>query len=423
LIGPLTAAVLLKVSGPAAVLVAAAAASAFAAVLAMRVRYEAPPRLSGARTSGAPWAEAIAGIRVIAKDRALALLTALTTLQTCIRGALSVFSVVLAISLLGSGAAGVGVLTAAVGAGAIVGSLSAALLVGRGGLARWFGIGVALWGAPLALIGVVAHLGTAIVMLAIVGVGNAVVDVGVFTLIARLADDAVLARVFAAFEGIITLGVAVGALAAPVLIAALGIRAALVVVGVIAPASVVVCWHALRVLDDRVRVMDVDVALLQRIPMLRPLPVATIEQLAARLTRAQLPAGAWVFEQGEEGDDFYVIERGRADVVLDGQSIRALEPGDCFGEIALIRDCRRTASVRATTALTLRTLNRTVFVAAVAGYSHSAQVVDHVITRHLSRVRSELDSPADKLVPPVRAKPGNATAGKLSGIWSRARQE
>lgn len=152
----------------------------------------------------------------------------------------------------------------------------------------------------------------------------------------------------------------------------------------IAPAGVLACWPALRVLDHRVRVRDVDVALLQRIPMLRPLPEATIEQLAARLTRAQLPAGASVFEQGDEGDDFYVIERGRADVVLDGQSIRALESGDCFGEIALIRDCRRTASVRATTALTLRTLNRTVFVAAVAGYSQSAQVADHVITRHLS---------------------------------------
>lgn len=391
LIGPLIAAVLLSVSGPPAVLVAAAAASALAAILATTVRYEAPPRLTRAPTA-ARSVQAIEGIRAIAADRALALLTALTTLQTFCRGALTVFSVVVAIKLLGSGAAGVGVLTAAVGAGAIVGSLSAALLVGRGGLARWFGIGVALWGAPLAVISVLTHLGTAIAMLAIVGIGNALVDVGVFTLIARLADDALLARVFAAFEGIITLGVAVGALAAPVLISALGIHAALVVVGVIAPTGVLACWPALRALDRRVRVRDVDVALLQGIPMLRALPEATIEQLAARLTRAELPAGATVFEQGEEGDGFYVIERGRADVVLDGQSISALESGDCFGEIALIRDCRRTASVRATTALALRSLNRTVFVAAVAGYSQSAEVADRVITRHLSGIESERES-------------------------------
>ena len=151
----------------------------------------------------------------------------------------------------------------------------------------------------------------------------------------------------------------------------------------IPPVTVLACWHALRVLDDRVRVRDVDVALLQGLPMLRPLPEATIEQLAARLTRVQVPAGAVVFEQGDEGHDFYVIERGRADVIRDGQMISALEPGAGFGEIALIHDCRRTASVRATTALTLRTLNRPVFVAAVSGYPQSAEVVDRVITSHL----------------------------------------
>ena len=209
-------------------LAAAAAASALAAVLAVTVRYEAPPRVTAARAR-ATTGQAIEGIRVITADRALTLLTALTTLQTFIRGALTVFSVVVAIKLLGSGSAGAGVLTAAVGAGAILGSLAAALLAGRGALApRWLaGIGVALWGAPLAVIGLLAHLATAIMMLALVGIGNALVDVGVFTLIARLADDAVLARVFGAFEGIITLGVAVGAFTAPVLISALGIRPAL----------------------------------------------------------------------------------------------------------------------------------------------------------------------------------------------------
>ncbi len=384
LAGPLTAAVLLEVSGPASVLAVAAAASALAAVLALTVRYEAPPRVTGALTRVTP-GQAIEGIRAIAADRALRLLTALTTLQTFIRGALTVFSVVVAIGLLGRGSAGAGLLTAAVGAGAILGSLAVALLVGRGGLARWFGIGVALWGAPLAVIGVLAHLATAITMLAIVGIGNALVDIGVFTLIARLADDAVLARVFGAFEGIITLGAAAGAFAAPVLIAVLGIRAALVVTGAITPAGVIACWRALRRLDRRVRARDVDVALLQRIAMLRPLPQATIEQLAASLTRVRLPAGASVFEQGDDGNAFFVIEAGRAEVILDGRPVRALESGDCFGEIALVRDCRRTASIRATSELALCSLNRMAFVTAVAGYSHTGRVVDDVITRYLSR--------------------------------------
>lgn len=386
LIGPLTAAVLLKASGPAAVFVAAAAASALAATLSLTLRYEAPPRLPAARATQ-PLRESIEGLRVIAADRGLTLLTALTTLQTFTRGALTVFSVVIAIKLLGSGQAAVGLLTAAVGAGAVAGSLSASLLIGRGGLARWFGIGIALWGVPLAGIGVLSHLWSALVMLAIVGVGNALVDVGVFTLLARLADDRALARVFAAWEGIITLGVAAGALVAPALIDAVGIRPALGVVGLVAPAGVIACWPALRALDRRLRVRDADVALLQRVPMLRLLPEVTIEQLAAGLTRAELPAGGSVFEQGDEGDDFFVIEQGHADVVGDGHPIGTLGPGDGFGEIALLRGCRRTTSVRATTALTICTLSRTVFVAAVAGYSPSARIVDGVIAEHLGRFR------------------------------------
>ena len=174
LIGRLTAAVLLEISGPASAPAAAAAASALAAVLAVTVRYEAPPRVTAARAR-ATTGQAIEGIRAITADRALTLLTALTTLQTFIRGALTVFSVVVAIKLLGSGSAAAGVLTAVVGAGAILGSLAAALLAGRGALARWFGIGVLLWGAPLAVIGLLPHLATTIMMLALVGIGNALV--------------------------------------------------------------------------------------------------------------------------------------------------------------------------------------------------------------------------------------------------------
>ncbi len=383
LVGPLTAAVLLKISGPAAVLFAAATASALAAVLAAIVRYEAPPRLTSTPPK-APWSEAVAGVRAIVTDRALALLTALATLQTFTRGALTVLSVVVSIKLLGSGAAGVGLLTAAVGAGAILGSLSAALLVRRGYLARWFGIGIALWGAPLALIAVLGHLWSAVTLLAIVGIGNALVDVGVFTLLARLGDDAILARVFAAFEGIITLGVAVGAIVTPLLIDALGIRWALVVIGAIAPIGTLVCWRALLRIDEHVQVADADVELLRNVSMLRALPEVTIEQLARRLTRERLPAGAAVFEQGDQGHHFYVIERGSVDVVHDGESLSVLGPGDWFGEIALIRGCRRTVSVRATTALTVGALSRRVFVTAVASYSPSAHVCDRVIHDHLT---------------------------------------
>ena len=273
-----------------------------------------------------------------------------------------------------------------VGAGAVVGSLAASLLVG-GHLAKWFGIGVALWGAPLVGIGAVPEEWAAILLLTVVGVGNALVDVGGFTLPARLVEDAVLARAFAAFEAILTLGVGAGAVATPAMIDSLGTRWALVAIGVLAPLGVLAAWRALGALDARMRVRDADIALLQGVPMLRPLPQATIERLAAGLDRMQFPAGAVVFDKGDHGDDFYVIEEGVVDVIGDGRRIRGLGPGDGFGEIALLRGCQRTRTVAAVTAMTLRTVSSTRFVAAVAGYSVSASAADDVIAAHLASFR------------------------------------
>lgn len=73
-----------------------------------------------------------------------------------------------------------------------------------------FGVGIALFGAPLIGIGVVPEQATAIVLLGVVGIGNSLIDVGGFTLLARLANETVLARMFAGFEAILTLGIAAG---------------------------------------------------------------------------------------------------------------------------------------------------------------------------------------------------------------------
>ena len=392
LVGPLAAALLLDQSGPAAAFAACAAVSLLAAVPALRLRYEAPPRLFSAPVGAAR--AALGGVQAIAADPPLALITALTTLQAFTRGALSVLSVVVAIELLETGEPGVGVLNGALGAGAVVGSILALLLVGHGRLAAWFGIGVALWGLPLALIGALPQAWAAIVLLAFVGIGNALVDVGVFTLPARLVADAVMARVFAGLEGIGTLGVATGSALAPLAIELLGIRGALVAIGLLGPAAVIASWPALRRLDERMLVRDADIALLQLVPMLRPLPQPTIEQLAASIDRAEVPVGAAVFEQGEHGDRFYVIEEGAAEVLRDGQAIQTLRRGEGFGEIALLRDTVRTATVRAAAPapLSIAALSREHFLTAVGGYCASAAAGERMVTTRLD----ELDRIAEE---------------------------
>ena len=381
--GPLFAAVVLAASGPAAVFAACSAASLLAALVVVALPYDAPPRATAAARGGR---EIVRGFSTIAADRRLGLITRLGVVQTFTRGCLTVFAVVVAIDLLDIGNPGVGVLNAAVGAGGVLGSAFAFGLVRRSGLASWFGVGIALFGAPLALIGVVPHLAAAIVLLGWVGIGNALIDVGGFTLLARLADETVLARMFAGFEAILTLGVAAGGLVAPLVIHLLGVRLALVAIGLMAPLAVVASWSALRRLDAGMGVRDADIELLRSVLMLRALPAATIEQLGAGLEHAEYLPRQVVFEQGERGERFYIVESGRAEVVLDGRVVETLGRGNCFGEIALLRDQPRTATVRASAdaRMCLSVVQRNAYLTAVTGYPASLVAGQEVVNARLA---------------------------------------
>ena len=253
--GPLLAAVLLKFTDVEVVFAVVSAASLAAAALLLRLRYDAPPRPAAPRGVHLV-ADAAEGVRAIVRNRDLELFIGLGIAQTFTRGALTVFTVVVALDLLRTGEPGVGTLTAAVGAGAVSGSLVASLLVGSHRLARWFGIGVALWGLPIALIPAFPWEATVLIMPACVGIGNALVDVGLFTLIARLAPDAVLARVFGILESLISLAVGLGAVVASLLINLTGLRIALVAVGALCPILVVVAWRRLRRLDRYIGELD-----------------------------------------------------------------------------------------------------------------------------------------------------------------------
>ena len=118
---------------------------------------------------------------------------------------------------------------------------------------------------------------------------------------------------------------------------------------------------------------DEVVGLLQRVPMLRTLPLPSVEQLARGLERVDIPAGATVFSQGDVGDRYYVVESGQVDVVGDGRLLATLGAGEGFGEIALLRHSARTASVAARTDVRLRSLDADCFLTVVLGYTPSAR--------------------------------------------------
>ena len=395
LVGPLLAAVLLQFTSVTVVFAVAAGASLWAAALLLRLRYEAPPR-PPAPTKTRLVSEAAEGIRAVVRNRGLTLIMVLAVVQTFTRGALNVFTVVVAIDLLATGEPGVGTLTAAIGAGAVSGSLAASLLVRTRRLGGWFAVGIALWGLPITFIGVIPREAAALGLLACVGVGNALIDLGGFTLLARMAPDEVLARVFGVLESLVALSMGIGAIVAALLIELAGVRPALVAVGLLCPIAAAISWRALRRLDRSVDVRDRDITLLHSVAMFRTLPLPAIEQLARRLEPVAVPAGHVVFRQGDTGDRYYVIESGSAEVIGDGRVIATLGQGDGFGEIALLRRIRRTATVRAADALRLQALRSDHFLPVVLGYTPSAREAGTVVESMLDRFAPQDDSSPER---------------------------
>ena len=244
------------------------------------------------------------------------------------------------------------------------------------------GAGIVFWGIPLALLAAWPAVGVALVLFAVLGAANTLVDVAAFTLLQRLAPEAVRARVFGVLESLLLGTIGIGAVLAPALLSLLGTRGALVAAGLFLPALGLLAWRPLARVDGELAPLTDELALLRGIPMFSTLAPATLEQLAASLVPVRVPAGKDVFRRGAAGDHFYVIARGEAHVAVDGAPVR-LQAGDHFGEIALLRDVPRTATVSARTDLELYALERDAFIAAVTGHARSAEAANAVVASRL----------------------------------------
>jgi MFS family permease len=382
LLGPLLAALLLDAGSPAAVFAFAAALSLGSGALLLNLSYEAPPRglLQPLRRIAR---ETVEGYRAFGRYREAGLLMGLGLAQTLTRGFFNVFVVVVALELLRIGEPGVGVLTGAVGAGAVASSLAASMFVTGRRLAAVAATGIALWGLPLTLSGALPYEPVVLALMCVIGAGNALVDIGVYTLIPRLVPEELLARVYGAFESLTALTVAIGSLVTPPVIDLLGLRGALAVLGLVAPVLVALAWRRMRAIDASIAHRDEEVEVLNKVGIFRPLPMPAIDVLALHVDHTEVPAGREVIHQGDRGDRFYVIKDGEAEVIGDGRLIRTMGPGDGFGEIALLRDTPRTTTVRARTPLRLYTLDRLDFVSAVSGYQSSGREADTLMLDRL----------------------------------------
>jgi len=376
--GPAIGGLLLAVTNPETVFLFNGLTFVWSAALVLAIRSsDSESRQQGKGGRGLLGAEISAGLREIFGTSDLRTLCGLYTAQTLVAGALSVLVVVSALELLDIGAAGVGYLNAALGVGGLVGGFVALVAAAGGRLAVNFGVGVSLYSMPLLLVGLFPSVFTALLALTLIGFGNSLVDVNALTIMQRTVPDEVLGRVLGALQGMLLGSLGLGALLAPALIGAFGVEAALVVTGLLLPVLVLLRTGRLRAIDARTAA-PAGLELLRRVAFLAPLPEQSLEHLAGSLVTVVFPAEAIVIREGEPGDRFYVIREG--EVEIGG---RRFGPGEGFGEIALLQDVPRTATVTAVTAVTLYALERDEFIAAVTGHEPANAAADAVIAARL----------------------------------------
>jgi len=379
LAGPLVAGVLVSVANPGVVFAVAAGTMLVAAALLAPLHVEGVIQPTAAR---APVRELLlGGIREVRRSPETRLITGLMVAQTFVRGCLNVLVVVAAYRVFDAGAGAVGYLTAAVGVGGLIGAFAAMTLEGRR-LAVPMGLAVAFWGLPIALIAPRPYLPAALLLLAVVGAANSVEDVAGFTLLQRIVPDEVLSRVLGVVWGLAMAGLAIGSITAPLVVHALGPRASFAVVGSILPVLALLVWRRLVAIDRDVAAPATELALVEGVPLFTPLSVVAKEHVAGRLTRVDVATGEVVVHAGETGDRFYVVADGDLEIVngAHGHAGR----GDFFGEIALLRDVPRTATVRATAPSQLYALDREDFLAAVTGHSAVRAAGEAVVEQRLS---------------------------------------
>ena len=387
-VAPAFAGVLLAVGSPGLVFFVMGCACAIGAVLVAPLRNLVAAAAAAEEGHGS----LVGGLRAVGQDPTTRLLVALLAAQGILIGSLDVMYVELSQGVLGRGGSWAGYLNAAFGAGGVLAVLVTARLVGRPRMGPPIAITVGVVSAALLGIAVGPGVAGIVLMLVLVGGSLSTFDVAARTLLQRAAPTDLLARVFGLAEGLEAATIAAGALLAGALVAAGGATLCAVCLAIILPLVGLLSGRRLLEIDRHADVPVVEIGLLRSMSLFAPLPPPTLEALARALQRLEVPAGTVVIRQGDPGDLFYAIADGEVEVVRDGNRVALLGRGDGFGELALLLDRPRNATVRTLVDSRLYTLSPDEFVPAVTGHPRAAQAGADLVRVRLEPEASLPDS-------------------------------
>lgn len=227
----------------------------------------------------------------------------------------------------------------------------------------------------------------ALALLVVIGFANTLVDVTYITLLQRIAPAHVLARVFGLMETVMLLTIALGNVVAPLLITTAGERVAFLLCGGLLPLAALAAYPLLARIDAGSPAPARTLETLRSVPLFRPLGPAALEELARHAELPHFGAGEAIVTQGEPGERFFVVISGKIAIDVDGRRVDSEGPGAHFGEIALLREVPRTATVSALTPVETLAIGREDFLAAVGAHPQSGAIAEGTIGARLARAR------------------------------------
>jgi MFS family permease len=390
LIGPAAAGVMIGLDGPGAAVALFAVGTVLATILIAPLGGAdgTSESESESRADDQPADDPGTVLQQLRHDRTVTLLLALLGVQFVALGALDVLEIVLAVHVLSLGPSGAGYLAAAFGAGSVLGAAGTIGLVGRNRLANSVLGGAAAIGTAFVALGIWPTVAGAFALLCGVGAAHAALDVAARTMLHRVIPDTLRRHVFGLQEGLAMLGLAIGSIAVPPLVHAGGAEAALCTIGGLLIVVAALTAPRLAAVERAAPAPVAELAALRRSPLFAMLAAPVLEDLARALAPLSVSAGQTVVREGDTGDLFYLIADGRFDVSIGGRHIRTEGPGEGFGEIALLRDGIRTATVTAGEAGRLFVLPREPFLAAVTGSPAAQRAAEELVTDRLAREQS-----------------------------------
>ena len=354
-VGPAVGSVLLFLGSAAAGFALNAGTFAFSAFVLLTIKAHVPPvKVKSEHGVLHQWVD---GLKALKESPTAVALLNFEFGVSFLYGCSTVFFILVAKENLGAGPNGFGYLMAAMGLGGVIASPLAARLLGQRHQILILAVGPIGAGAGVVAMAFTHSLPLALVCTFLLGAGNNLVDVIALTLLQRAAPPRMVGRIFGVAFTAFLVSILLGTAIMPPLVHWLGLQWAVVVPGAGVALLTLISLPATINVERRLEARRQELApladMLQGLRIFEGAVRSSVEMIAASMHAVSVPTGSRVIDQGAKADYFYVVQSGGLEVTrrdADGPErvVGHLAAGDYFGEIGLLQEGIRTASVIAT---------------------------------------------------------------------------